>query len=287
MGIFHLEMQDMELTQTVSHGTAPRRWPAWYRPSWMAPDRFQWLAGPLSIAFLLLLWAVLAQRYPAWILPGPTVVLRRFVQVAGDGTLLRHTQATLVEALLGFALGFGVASCLGYVLAKFPLLEKFMAPLIVISQSTPVVAIAPLLLLWFGAGLLSKVLVCAVIVFFPMLVNTIVGLRSIDPEYRLLFKSYDASAWQTFIKLELPAALPVLFGGIRVGVTLSIVGAVVSEFLGSDRGLGALINIARGLFDTPLMFVALMMLTMVALVLYLSVVMLERVLTHGRRTSIV
>ena len=273
----------MELTQTVSRGTATRRWPAWQRPPWTAPDHFQWLAGPLSLGFLLLLWAVLAQRYPTWILPGPATVLRRFVQVASDGTLLRHTQATLVEALLGFALGFVVASCLGYVLAKFPLLEKFMAPIIVISQSTPVVAIAPLLLLWFGAGLLSKVLVCAVIVFFPMLVNTIVGLRSIDHEYRLLFKSYDASPWQTFTKLELPAALPVLFGGIRVGVTLSIVGAVVSEFLGSDRGLGALINIARGLFDTPLMFVALITLTMVALTLYLSVVALEWVLTDGRR----
>ncbi|RME43426.1 MAG: ABC transporter permease [Chloroflexi bacterium] len=225
---------------------------------------------------------MLARLYPTWILPGPARVWQRFVQVAGDGTLLRHTQVTLTEALLGFALGFCVAGLLGYLLAKSPTLEQLVAPYIVASQSTPVVAVAPLIILWFGAGLLSKILVCALVVFFPMLVNTVVGLRSIDAEYRALFETLNASPWQTFTKLELPAALPILFGGIRVGITLSVVGAVVGEFIGSDQGLGALINIARGLFDTPLMFVALFSLIGIALALYLSIAALERFVIRWR-----
>jgi NitT/TauT family transport system permease protein len=274
----------MELTQPVWQSVmAGKRFVERRRSALLPLVRSQWVVVPLSIALLIGAWSVLAQFYPTWILPGPARVWYRFVQAAGDGTLLRHTRTTLTEAVLGFALGFCVASILGYLLAKSPTLEKLVAPFIVASQSTPVVAVAPLLILWFGAGLLSKILVCALVVFFPMLVNTIVGLRSIDPDYQALFKSFDASAWQTFTKLEVPAALPVLFGGIRVGITLSVVGAVVGEFLGSDQGLGALINIARGLFDTPLMFVGLFTLMAIALALYLLIVTLERVLVRRRR----
>jgi NitT/TauT family transport system permease protein len=272
----------MELTQVVSRRTAAGRRQAWRRPASLSLAHFHPFVVPLSVTLLIGGWSVLARFYPAWILPGPARVWHRFVQVAGDGTLLRHTQVTLTEALLGFALGFCVAGVLGYLLARSPALERLVAPYIVASQSTPVVAVAPLLILWFGAGLLSKILVCALVVFFPMLVNTVVGLRSIDPDYRSLFETLNASTWQTFTKLELPAALPVLLGGVRVGITLSVVGAVVGEFLGSDQGLGALINIARGLFDTPLMFVALFTLIGIALVLYASIVALERTLIRWR-----
>ncbi|MFQ5592595.1 MAG: ABC transporter permease [Anaerolineae bacterium] len=272
----------MELTQVASRRTIAGRRSVWRRPASPSPIRLKPLAVPLSIVLLIGAWSVLARFYPAWILPGPAQVWRRFVQVAGDGTLLRHTQVTLTEALLGFGIGFCVAGILGFVLAKSPTLERLVAPYIVASQSTPVIAVAPLLILWFGAGLLSKVLVCALVVFFPMLVNTVIGLRSIDSEYRDLFKMLDASMWQTFTKLELPAALPVLFGGFRVGITLSVVGAVVGEFLGSDQGLGALINIARGLFDTPLMFVALFTLITIAMALYLSIALLERAFIRWR-----
>jgi len=232
----------------------------------------------LSIALFVAIWAAVARWYPDWILPSPVRVANRFWQAVTDGTLWYHTQVTLSEALLGFALGFGTATVLGYALAKSPILEHLLSPYIVASQSTPVIALAPLLVLWFGSGLLSKVLVCALVVFFPMLVNTVVGLRSIDAEYRALFAALGASPWQVFTKLEIPAALPVLLGGVRVGITLSVVGAVVGEFIGADRGLGALINIARGLFDTPLMFAALLMLMVIASVLYFGVVVLERVL---------
>ena len=272
----------MGLTQVLSRTTSAGRRQVRRRPASLLRAPLQPLVVPLSIVVLIGAWSVLARFYPTWILPGPGQVWRRFVQAAGDGTLLQHAQVTLTEALLGFALGFCVAAVLGYLLAKSPTLERLVSPYVVASQSTPVVAVAPLLILWFGAGLLSKVLVCALVVFFPMLVNTVVGLRSIDPDYRSLFETLNASTWQTFTKLELPAALPVLLGGVRVGITLSVVGAVVGEFIGSDQGLGALINIARGLFDTPLMFVALLTLIGIALALYLSIVAVEHLLIRWR-----
>jgi len=172
---------------------------------------------------------------------------------------------------------------LGYLLAKSPGLERLLSPYIVASQSIPTVALAPLLVLWFGFGLTSKVLVCALIVFFPILVNTVVGLRGVDSRYHELMRSFSASRWQVFTKLEVPAALPVFFGGLRVGVTLSVIGAVVGEFVGADRGLGFLVNVARGLYDTPLMFVAIFTLVAMALTLYGAVTLLERALISWPR----
>jgi NitT/TauT family transport system permease protein len=248
-----------------------------------APD--QVLIVPFGLALLVAAWEAVTRlaAYPAFILPGPGLVAWRFVIVAADGSLWFHAQITLGEALGGFALGFVVATCLGYVLAKSPRLEKLLAPYIVASQSIPIVALAPLLVLWFGFGLTSKVVVSALIVFFPILVNTVVGLRSVDTRCHELMRSFSASPWQVFTKLEVPASLPVLFGGIRVGITLSVIGAVVGEFVGADQGLGFLVNVARGLYDTPLMFVALLTLMVIALTLYSIVAVLERTLISWPR----
>jgi len=175
-----------------------------------------------------------------------------------------------------------VALGLGYLLAKSRLAERVLSPYLVASQAVPIVALAPLLVIWFGAGILSKVLVCALTLFFPVLINTIVGIRSVDRDLVALMRSLRATRWQTFRYLEVPAALPVLFGGLKVGVTLSVIGAVVGEFVGSDRGLGFLVNLARGLFDTPLLFVALITLMVIALALYLLVAGLEAWLLRWR-----
>jgi NitT/TauT family transport system permease protein len=222
--------------------------------------------------------------YPAFFLPTPRLVWARGIEALRDGTLLMHTFVTLREVFAGLALGLSVAVTLGYVLAKSPCVERLIAPYLAASQAIPIVALAPLLVIWFGPGTLSKALVCALTLFFPVLVNTIVGIRSVDSELAELLRSLRASRWQTFIYLELPASLPVLLGGLKIGVTLSTIGAVVSEFVSADRGLGFLINLARGLFDTSLMFVALFTLMAIALVLYVSVSALERrvLRRHGR-----
>jgi len=241
-----------------------------------------------SALIALLLWDALTRltNFPAFILPGPGLVWARFWQIVMDGSLLRNTLITLQEVLAGLALGVSAATSMGYLLAKSPLFERLLSPYIVASQSVPVVAIAPLLIIWFGPGMFSKVLICALIVFFPVLVNTVVGLRSVPEELVDLMRSLQATRWQTMTYLEVPAALPVFLGGLRIGATLSVIGAVVGEFVGADRGLGFLINLGRGRYDTALVFVAVFTLVGVALGLYGAVVFIEsRWLSWRQRTD--
>ena len=244
----------------------------------------EWAPIPLMVVMLGVLWELIVrwQDYPAFFLPTPQRVWARFLVAFHEGTLQMHTLVTLKEVFGGLAIGLSVAVVLGYLLAKSRRLERVLSPFLVASQAIPIVALAPLLVIWFGAGSLSKVLVCALTLFFPVLVNTIVGIRNVDAELTELMRSLRASRWQVFRFLELPAALPVLLGGLKVGVTLSVIGAVVGEFVGSDRGLGFLVNLARGLFDTPLMFVALVTLMGIAIALYLIVSLFETWLLKWR-----
>jgi NitT/TauT family transport system permease protein len=258
----------------------------WQRLMDLARRRLEIVLVPVGMVAFVGLWALIAHvgDYPTFLLPTPGQVWERFVAVASDGTLWVHTSVTLVEILGGLALGLTAATLLGYLLAKFKPVERFLSPYIVASQSVPIVALAPLLIVWFGFGLISKMLVCALTIFFPVLINTIVGLRSVEENLADLMRSLQASRWQTFRYLEVPAALPVLLGGLKVGVTLSVIGAVVGEFAQSDRGLGFLVNLAnRGLFDTPLMFVALFVLMTIALGLYGLVSAAEALLLRWKR----
>jgi NitT/TauT family transport system permease protein len=249
-------------------------------PALRLRPRWSWVILPGSLLVGLLIWITLVglKRYPAFILPAPALVWARFLDVAQDGSLLWHTSVTLSEVLAGLALGLAAASALGYVIAKSRALERALTPYIVASQSVPIVAIAPLLVIWLGAGLRSKIFICALIVFFPILINTVVGVRSVEPDLRDLMRSLRATRWQTFVKLEVPAALPILLGGLKIGATLSVIGAVVGEFVGADRGLGYLINFGNGQYDTALVFVAVAALVGLALGLYGGVALLEKIL---------
>jgi len=238
-----------------------------------------------SFAISLALWqgVVWLGGYPSFILPTPVTVAQRLGDLLSSGSLWFHAGVTLREVLAGLGLGALVATLLGYVLAHSPLAERLLAPYIVASQSVPTVAIAPLLVIWFGTGLLSKVLVCALIVFFPILVNTVVGVRSVKRDLRDLMRALEASRWQTVWLLEVPAALPVLLGGLRVGATLAVIGAVVGEFVASDRGLGYLLKQGQQLYDTPLVFVGIGALVVLAQALYGVVTLAERGLLRWRR----
>jgi len=224
----------------------------------------------ISLGMAILIWALVIQwsHLPAFILPSPSAVWMRFVQVLSDGSLVRNTLVTLAEVLSGLLIGSTLATLIGYGLAKSSTLEKILSPYLVASQAVPTVAIAPLLVIWFGPGMISKIIICALTVFFPILVNTIIGIQAVPESLYDLMKSMRASKAQTLRYLEVPAALPVLFGGLRIGATLSVIGAVVGEFVGSDRGLGFMINVGRGQFDTALVFVALFMLIALAVLLY-------------------
>jgi NitT/TauT family transport system permease protein len=255
------------------------------------PRKLTWridvLMALTTLTFCLLAWDGLVrwQHYPPFILPGPGLVAARFGAMLADGTLAMHTEATLGEIVVGMALGLFTAASIGYFLAKSPVLERLLSPYIVASQAVPIVALAPLLVIWFGFGPLSKVLVCALTVFFPALVNTIVGIRAVEPDLRALMRSLQATRWQTFLMLEVPAAMPILLAGLKVSVTLAVIGAVVGEFVSANRGLGFLVNLARGVLDTPMLFVALFTLVAIALALYSAVMLLEYVVLKWKRAA--
>lgn len=239
----------------------------------------RFIAALISLAAFLAAWKLLTvvTGTPDYILPPPEVVGERALRAIRDGLLWEHTAVTLSEILLGFAVGAASAIAVGVALGKSVVVERVLSPYIVAAQSVPILALAPLLDIWFGGGLLARVLICALIVFFPIAIATMVGIRSADPLLREMLRSLGASPGQLTARLEIPSALPVLFGGLRVGVTLAVIGAVVAEWAGASSGLGVLINIAnQGLFDTPLMFVALATLAVIGITLHGLVVVAER-----------
>ena len=244
-------------------------------------------AAPVGLALVVFVAAwkaiVVVGGYPPFILPPPESVAARFVDAWASGVIGPHAAATLVEIALGFAVGAGLALAVGYLLARSVLAERLLSPYLVAAQATPILALAPLLALWFGPGLTSKVVICALIVFFPVAVATMVGIRSVDARLLELARSLRATRRQIVLTLEIPAALPNILGGMRVGVTLAVVGAIVGEWAGAERGLGVLVNLARGsLFDIPRMFATLVTIALVGVALYLVVVLVERRLVGVR-----
>jgi NitT/TauT family transport system permease protein len=238
-----------------------------------------------SFAVFVVAWklVVLVGGYPPFILPSPEVVGQRFIRAWADGIIEPHALATLVEIGLGFAVGAGTGLLVGYALARSVLVERIISPYVVAAQATPILALAPLLALWFGPGLFGKVVICGLIVFFPIAVATMVGVRSVDRGLLELARSLRATRRQVLTTLEIPGALPSILGGLRVGVTLAVVGAIVGEWAGADRGLGVLVNLARGsLFDIPLMFATLATIALIGIALYLVVVLAERRLVGVR-----
>ena len=231
-----------------------------------------------TILLVLLVWGLGVKwgKPPAFLLPSPGVVWIKLLTTLSDGSLLYHASITLYEVLLGLFFGSLLATILGYALAKSNMLEKLLSPYLVANQAIPVVAIAPLLIIWFGPGIFSKILICAMTVFFPILVNSMIGFRGVPENLRDLMQSMRANKWQKLRLLEIPAALPILFGGLRIGATLSVIGAVVGEFVGSDRGLGFLINVGRGQYDTALVFVAIFSLITMAILLYSLAMLAEK-----------
>ena len=240
--------------------------------------------GAALVGFLLLWQAVvIVSGFPPFILPPPAAVLGRLVTAWTAGIIQPHLGTTLVAVALGFAVGAGSALVVGYSLARSALVERLLSPYLVAAQAIPILVLAPVIVLWFGPGLVGKVVICSLIVFFPVAVATMVGIRAVDAGLLELGRSLRATRRQILTTLEIPAALPSIFGGLRVGVTLAVVGAIVGEWAGAQRGLGVLINLARGsLFDIPLMFATLVTIAMVGIVLYLAVVLVERRLVGAR-----
>ena len=224
----------------------------------------------------LLVWEAATQafRIPRFVMPAPSAILAegwdwryRFVG---------HAWVTLYETLGGFALSIVVGVPLAVLIVYSPGLRNALYPLIVLTQSVPKIAIAPVLLLVLGAGEIPKVIVAFLVAFFPVVVDTATGLAATPPELLDLSRSYRASAFKTFLKVRLPMALPFVFAGAKVAITLSVIGAVVGEFVGSDKGLGYVILSATSYWKTELAFSSMILLSLMAIVLFAAVSLVER-----------
>ncbi len=232
----------------------------------------------LLLLVLLAAWEVTVRvrGIPPLIVPAPTVVWASLVTHTRSGFLILHLGVTLSEILLGFLAGSLLGIGLGIGAALSPLLRGVLQPYLIASQAMPKLALAPIFVMWFGFGILPKILITALIAFFPLFENTVTGLNEVEADALELFRALRATPWQTLRWLRLPNAVPFVFAGVKVAMVLSIVGAVVAEYVGANRGLGALIISSQGIMDTPLMFAVFVVLVLLGVMLYQAVVLLER-----------
>ena len=247
------------------------------RPAWYGTRSGRaLLTFSVFVAVLILWWLyVRLMDLSPLVLPTPYAVWQSMVENTLSGLLPANLWVTLSEVILGFVLGCFIGIALGMITAQSPLMRAIVNPYILASQAMPKLALAPIMVIWLGFGIAPKVVITALICFFPLFENTIIGLTSAHPYQLELFQVLTASRWQTFYKLRVPTALPVMFAGLRVAITLAVVGAVVGEYVGANRGLGALIIATQGDFDTPLMFAVFVYLTVVGIVLYKMMELME------------
>src|SRR6516165_2253655 len=245
------------------------------RREWRA--RIRNVLYPVAVVLgVLVIWEAGTRllEVPAFLLPPPSAIAISFI--ANASLLLFHGWITTAEILLGFALSIVVGIPLALAIFLWPTFSRSVLPLLVSSQAMPKVAVAPLLLVWFGFGLLPKVLIAFLIAFFPIVISTAVGLSTIEPEKIYLARSMGFGSVATFCKIRLPNALPEIFGGLKISITLAVVGAVMGEFVGGDAGLGYLLMVANGSMDTQLLFAGIIALTILGVALFLVVELAER-----------
>ena len=246
-----------------------------YEGAWISSF---WALGLFCL--LLLAWqaAVLALAIPEIILPSPTAIADYLIR--RNELFLRHTWPTLIQTVLGFGLAVLVGILLAILVSLTEIGRRGIMPLLVIAQIVPKIAVAPLLMLWFGLGDLSRVLIAFLIAFFPIVINTVSGLGSISREIELLGRAFARSRWEFFWKIQLPHALPYIFDGMKVSITLAIIGVIVAEFVSSQRGLGYLIIFANGRLDTVMMMTSITVLSAVGLALYGVIALAARVVVY-------
>jgi len=232
----------------------------------------------LFIIGLFVLWEAVIDifRIPPYLIPAPLAVVKQLI--AEWPRLLSESMVTTYATLGGFVLSIAFGIPIAVWIAYSRTVEGYVYPLLVFSQSVPKIAIAPLFVVWFGFGIIPKIIAAFMLGFFPVVVSTVAGFKSVEPDMLDLARSMKASRLQTFLHISLPHALPSIFAGLKVSVTLAVVGAVVGEFVGSNSGIGYLLQIANGNFDLPLMFAALTVLSLIGVLLFVAVDLVERLM---------
>ena len=246
---------------------------------------FKWIPSISIVMFLFFAGEVGVKVWevPDWLLPAPSSVA--YVLYDRAELLAGHTLVTLEEVVIGFL----IALCFGFLLASCIVLsntmEKTLYPIVIASQTVPIIVIAPMLLVWIGYGLAPKVIVVALISFFPVVVNTVDGMKSVDSDLLRLLRTMGAGKWSIYSKIQLPTSMPYLFSGLRVAIAVSVIGAVIGEWVGSSEGLGYLMIRSKPQFQTELVFASIGILSTMGVALFALVVVLERLLLPWCRSE--
>ena len=235
-----------------------------------------------AVIGFIVLWQVLVTffKVPTWLLPAPTAIWAEFLKQAHH--LGRHVVTTGVGAVSGLAIGAICALMLAIAMVQSRILQRILMPLLVIDQSIPKLALAPIFVIWFGAGITTRVVIALVISFFPIIINAIRGMTTVDRRVNDLMTTLAASRWDLLTKVQLPNAIPYIFAGLKVAVPLSIIGAVVAEFMQSDSGLGYVVLVAVGNVNTPMVFVAVVVMALLSLSLFTAVSLAAWIVMRGR-----
>ena len=254
-----------------------------------SPFRFVLSISPAiwTLVILVAVWelAVHLTRVPVYILPAPTRIAAEFASYWPR--LLYNGGVTLSEVLIGFCVSIVVGVPLAVLITYSRVAERAIYPIIVASQTIPKVAIAPLLMAWFGYGMTPKIVIVVLLSFFPIVINSVVGLRASSAEMLYLAQSMGASGWQTFWKFRLPQALPYIFAGLKLATVLSVIGAVVAEFIGADQGLGYVITVAGSSFDIARQFAAIIVISAIGMLFFAVIELIERFAVPWKHTPVV
>ena len=235
------------------------------------------LGSTATLIALVIVWELLVRHFqiPAWLLPSPSLIGQAMLEWRSE--LIGHSMVTLYETLVGFALAIAISIPLAVAVVYSPILQNTIYPILLALQSMPKVAIAPLLALWIGFGTLPKIVVVFLVCFFPIIVATTSGLTAVPSSLMDLIRSLSASSLQTFVKIRFPTAMPHIFVGLKIAITFAVIGAVIGEFVGSENGLGYLILVSTSQSRTPLAFGSLVLLTIMSIVLYYGIALIERI----------
>ncbi|MFZ3589716.1 ABC transporter permease [Bacillus sp. DJP31] len=238
------------------------------------------------LLFLFIAWEGMVKlaEVPDWLLPPPTKIMTE--AIIGWGEFYPDLLSTIMLALLGLLIGSGIGLLTAILLHLLPVVRESVYPLLILSQNVPIIVLAPLLIIWFGFGLLPKLIVITLVCFFPITVAAMDGFRQTSPELKQYMMMAGASTKQLFWKLEFPFALPSLFSGLKISATYSVMGAVISEWLGAKSGIGVYMTFASSSFRTDRVFVAILAIMMVSLLFFGVIVLVERYLVRWQKKGV-
>lgn len=236
----------------------------------------------IFIVFLLFIWELIVQfaQLPQWLLPAPSAIIMEAVQ--SYKAFLPHVFASVQLALLGLAIGIIFGLSVAVLLHRSAMIRELFYPILIVSQNVPVLVLAPLLIIWFGFGLLPKLIIICLVCFFPIVIAAMDGFRQTSPELKHYFEMIGATKAQTFWKLEWPYAYPAIFSGIKIAATYSVMGAVIAEWLGAKKGIGVYMTLAQSSFRTDRVFMAIFAIVFLSLLLFSGIRVLEKLVVKGR-----